>query len=119
MKDGQTAALVRRIEQEQREGASGRRGYSVALRRDILAHVATETVRGRPRADVARELGISVVSVDRWKAKGESAPFRELEVVADAMVTATSGGAVVRLPDGTVVEGLSVAEVVALLRGLR
>jgi len=126
--DKREAMLVRRIEAEQRRGATGRRGYSPRLRQAVLEHVASCVRAGDGAKTVARRLGLRPETIGRWQ-RWENAERRSslhaITVVDDGAAPLTTvelvstGGISLRTPCGVVVEGLSATELVTVLRGLR
>ena len=95
-------------------GGVGRR-YPLALRRLAVA-VARER-SDEPLARLAGELGISVVSLQRWLEQSEPVQFRPVEISFES----ANGGAeeaVLVTPQGYRVEGLGVESLATLLRAL-
>ncbi len=128
MSDKREAMLVRRIEAEQRRGATGRRGYSPKLRQAVLEHVAWCVRAGDGTKTVARRLGLRPETIGRWQRWENGEPTSSLHaitVVEDGRVPLTTvelvgtGGISLRAPCGVVVEGLTAGELVTVLRGLR
>jgi transposase-like protein len=122
------AMLVRRIEAEQRRGATGRRGYSLKLRQLVLEHVASSARSGDGTTRVARRLGLRPETIGRWQRWEEgktTSTFHAITVVEDASpqpVAVELGrtvGISLRTPCGVVVGGLSANDLVTILRGLR
>lgn len=109
-------ARIRRFRQEalqQGVGTVGKR-YSAALRR--LAVAVVEEHRDEPLSRIARQLGVSVVSLQRWVEQAQPARFRPVQVRLDAEPEAPAAGAVVLItPRGYRVEGLDAAGLAALL----
>lgn len=95
-------------------GGVGRR-YPPELQR-LAVSVARER-SGEPLAHLAGELGISVVSLQRWLEQSEPVQFRPVEISFEAPSTGAAGPVLVT-PQGYRVEGLGVESLAALLRAL-
>lgn len=95
-------------------GGVGRR-YPAELRAVAVA-VAQER-SGEPLARVASDLGVSVVSLQRWLEQGEPAVFRPVEI-EPGPATVPAGGLALITPRGYRVEGLEAGVLVSLLRVL-
>lgn len=126
MSDKREAMLVRRIEAEQRRGATGRRGYSPRLRQAVLEHVASCARAGDGTKTVARRLGLRPETIGRWQRWENSEPASSLHAItvvedkpAPPVELVGSAGISLRIPCGVVVEGLSATDLVIVLRGLR
>jgi len=109
-------ARIKRFRQEafqQGAGAVGRR-YSAELRR--LAVALVEEHREEPLSRIARALGVSSVSLQRWVEQAQPARFRPVQVRLDAEPEApAAGGLVLITPRGYRVEGLDATSLVSLL----
>lgn len=126
----ETAAKLKEELEARRElGTRGR--FTDALRQRVLEYLRARQQQGGTQEEVARELGMSSWTLSRWSGQarraetGEaaSAPgaqrpaaFRAVEVKSAA--TGRTGALVLHAPGGVKVEGLGLADVVALLRGL-
>jgi hypothetical protein len=126
--DKREAVLVRRIEAEQRRGATGRRGYSPKLRQAVLEHVASCVRAGDRRKTVARRLGLRPETIGRWQCWENSEPTNSLHAITlvedepaplATVEFVSPAGISLRTPCGVLVEGLSANELVTVLRGLR
>ena len=112
-------ARVKRFRAEavqQRLGGVGSR-YPLDLRH-LAVSVARER-QGEPVSRVAAELGVSVVSLQRWIEQSEPAQFRPVEVRAE--LAGQSGdltGPILITPHGYRIEGLGIESLAALLRVL-
>jgi transposase-like protein len=109
----------------ERRGAQGRRVMPAARREQLVAEYRTS---GLTMAAFARREGIKYATFAGWMAKAQStAPvkpsirFAEMRLPLGPIATGTSNdySVEVRLPDGAMVRGRVVAEVVALVRALR
>jgi transposase-like protein len=109
-------ARIKRFRQEasqQGAFAVGRR-YSAELRR--LAVAVVEEHRDVPLSRIAGELGVSIVSLQRWVEQEQPASFRPVQVRLEADSEAPATGALVLItPRGYRVEGLDIASLTALL----
>jgi hypothetical protein len=112
-------ARIKRFRQEasqQGAGAVGKR-YSTALRQ--LAVAVVEEHSDTPLSQIARQLGVSSVSLQRWVEQEQPARFRPVQVRFDAEPeVASPGGLVLITPRGYRVEGLNAASLAALLSRL-
>ena len=90
--------------------------YAPGLRAAVVEHARAERRRGRSLSAFAAELGIREATVHRWLRSDVDAPLalRPIEVVHEAPTQAL----VVVSPGGVRVEGLSLADAVALVRAL-
>lgn len=112
-------ARVKRFRAEVRQQGVGGVGsrYPLELRR-LAVSLARER-RSEPLSRVAAELGISVVSLQRWLDQEEPAQFRPVEIQAEpAGGTENPAGPVLITPRGYRIEGLGVESLAALLRVL-
>jgi hypothetical protein len=112
-------ARVKRFRAEalrQGVGGVGSR-YPLGLR-GLAVSVARER-RSEPLSRVAAELGVSLVSLQRWLEQSEPAQFRPVEVQAEpAERSEDQAGPVLITPRGYRIEGLGVESLAALLRVL-
>ena len=113
-------ARVKRFQQEaaqQGAGGTGKR-YSAALRR--LAVAVAQERSEEPLSRIARELGVSSISLQRWIEREEPARFRPVEVLP-AEEPGLSGRApslTLITPRGYRVEGLDASSLATLLGAL-
>lgn len=98
--------------------ARGRRSYPLALRREVMASLATS---GMTRKDFAAKVGLPGPNLSNWrkfapKARPKRVPerFRALAVEPEGSPEMLS----LRAPGGVVVEGLTVATAVELIAAL-
>jgi len=98
-------------------GPAGRRGFPEGIRRRAAEWARAQRAAGEPLLALARRLGVSHETLRRWLRKGEVG-FRPVSMSEAAARAPASRGAVIRLAGGVVVEGLSVEEVVVVLRAL-
>jgi hypothetical protein len=119
--DETSAAIRRRIRQQ--VGALGPRGATSrvpdAIRTVIVQYARRRQAAGAGWPTIARDVGFSVGAITSW-ARAETAPprLRPVAVRAAAIVALPAAGLVVVLPSGVRIEGLQVADVLALLAQL-
>jgi hypothetical protein len=95
----------------------GRR-IPAALRARVITWTAARRTRGAGWRELARELGVPAGTLTRWLAPGPAqAPQVALRPVAVLDAPARSPLTVVA-PSGLRVEGVTLADVIAILRGL-
>jgi hypothetical protein len=104
-----------------RGGGRGKR-FDPELRRRIVAFAEQRRREGASWKTIATELGACFETVRRWCGGGALVPARQLrrvEVVADPVVDSRSRAAIaVVTPNGLRIEGVAIADVVALIRAL-
>jgi hypothetical protein len=108
----------------ERLATAGRKGagkpFPDDLRRAVVDYAARKLKAGCTVESVARELGISAMSVARWTQRFEKAPeaglMRRVEVLAETAVP--SSGLVVHTPSGLRIEGLDLGRLVQLVRAV-
>ena len=93
-------------------GGRGRR-YATALRARAIGFAEQRRAEGRSWSEVAAEVGLRVETVRRWCVE-RGPQMRAVEVVAER----AEHGVTLVTAAGLRVEGLSVEEVVAVLRAL-
>lgn len=79
-------------------------------------HVTGRRAAGATWTSMATELGVSATTVASWARPAPSSSLREAAIVAD---TPRESRIVLVAADGVRVEGLSVPDIIAVLRGLR
>lgn len=117
--DQQLEALRRRIKKTSRN-ARGRRRYDEQLRIEIMEYVLRRESDGCCQAEVARELGLTQRTVWGWAQRtqqGQQGLIKPVEIVVDERGP-SSGGRTLVLPGGSKIEGLSLDDVLALVRAL-
>lgn len=128
MSEKREAALVRRIEAERRRGAAGRRGYTPELRRAVMRHVESCCAAGGSASAVADRLGLQPQTLSRWRHWEDAEREGSLHAITveEAEPAAVTAVEVVGVPGislrtlcGIVVDGLTVSDLVTVLRGLR
>jgi transposase len=98
--------------------------FPADLRRAVVAFADGALADGESTATVARELGVSAISIHRWKKRvGDSSPpvgLCRVEVVAADRCPSPEvlASLVVHTPAGLRVEGLTVQSLVALVRAV-
>lgn len=95
-------------------GKHKRRRYPAELRRRITDHVREQRAAGVPLNEIARAIGISSTLLHRWELR-RSQKFRRVEL-APAPPRAPRWS--VHAPRGVRVEGLSLDDLVEVLRRL-
>lgn len=109
---------VKRFREEASRQGVGRVGRRYPAPMRALA-VALARERSRePLGRVAADLGVSVLSLQRWIEQGEPARFRPVEVEPESVARLRSGGLVLITPRGYRVEGLETETLSSLLRVL-
>ena len=113
MVDRELRDLQRAIAAWRRRG--GRR-YPAALRTRVAAWVARRRGEGAWWCDVARPLGIPAATLARWAEPTADGPLALRPV--DVIDAPPDGAVTVVLPGGVRLEGVAVADVIAILRAL-
>jgi DNA-binding transcriptional regulator YiaG len=120
--------LKAELEARKELGTRGR--FTEALRRQVLEYLRARQAGGGTQEEVARELGMSSWTLSRWSGRARRAEAEEASraraqgarafsaVEVRSEVGVSTGALVVHGPGGVRVEGLGVAQVAALLRGL-
>jgi hypothetical protein len=113
MVDRELRELQRAIAAVQRRR---RRRYPAKLRARISAWVATRRAKGAWWCDVARPLGVSAPTLKRW---AEAAPTTPIALRPVDVIDLPPAGTVTLVsPTGLRIEGVAVADAIAILRGL-
>lgn len=123
-REEQTAALRAQLATAERSGAG--KPYPDRLRRQVAQYARAALSEGEAIEGVARDLGISAMSIKRWlvrigRGDGGSAELRRVEIVPDRREAGTALAAaplVVHGPGGLRIEGLTVPGLVQLMRAL-
>lgn len=114
MTDPELRALRRKLDSIPR--GRGRR-IPVELRTQVMAWVAKQRKRGDSWSDLVRQTGVSLLTLQRWSSRPapRAVMLRRVEVAeaapAERTVTLVS-------PTGIRIEGITIAEAIAILRGL-
>jgi transposase len=100
------------------ERAGAGRPYPEALRVAAVEYRREREREGAALRDVAAELGVSAVSLERWSRRRpeREASFRAIELVGEPVRRGSQG--VVHGPRGLRIEGLTVAEIAELVERL-
>jgi len=115
---------ARRFRERAREENQGRKGtgirYSPELRSSAVAYARDESSRGVPRVAVARALGVPDHTLSIWLRSTPRAGFRRVEMTEARGGTSAVPARVLVFTtrQGDRVEGLDVADLAVLLRGL-
>jgi hypothetical protein len=119
MLDPEAAILRHALRTADRPGVG--RAYPKTLRQRVVTYARRAQAAGRPRADVADALGLSLATLARWaQPAAPAAPaFRPVVVAPEPAQADASCGVAVVLPGGVRVEGLSVEQAAELCRRLR
>ena len=129
-----TVSGFRREAEKLRAGRSrGSARYPARLKAFALRYAEAQRAKGRPRAQVAKDLGLCDVTLYGWQKERDAVPGRLAPVtVADApepavpvvegeaptVLPPATGEVSVTTPDGYRVDGLTPESAVALLRAL-
>ena len=114
--DHQLKALKRRIGRTECD-ARGHRRFDEQLRLEIVEYVLRREDDGCSLSEAARDLGITQRTVWGWVRRARQDVLRPVEVVDEEPVEMSGGRALV-LPGGSRIEGLSIEDVLALVRAL-
>jgi transposase-like protein len=99
-------------------GGPGTR-YPAGLRSAIARHARQGLSRGTSVAAIGQELGVSTITLSRWRQAAEPGSVRPVEVVVPASAGRPSaGGLVVTTAAGVRIEGLELPALFELLRVL-
>lgn len=119
MKQNEVEALRREV---RKHGKRRGKRYPAGLKVRLVTHALRRRADGVPLAMIGEELGLAYETVRRWCMDAEpgSAPVKSRSAVVpvEVVVERRSSLAVVS-PSGFRLEGLDVAEAVAVLRALR
>jgi len=113
MMDRELQDLRRRLDTIPR--GRGRR-IPVALRERVVAWLTVRRVRGDWWCELARELGIPASTLKRWttpRAEG-TRPLRPVQVIEEPPCRTMT----IVSPSGLRIEGVTIADVIEILRGL-
>jgi transposase-like protein len=93
----------------------GRR-FPAVLRERIVAWTAARRRRGDWWCELARELGVPANTLKRWSTPRaeEARPLRPVQVVEEPPCRTVT----IVAPSGLRIEGVTIADVIAILRGL-
>lgn len=114
MQDREGRELRRRVARLKRD----RRGFrfSSALRAEITAWVAKQRERGAWWRELSSEIGVREETLKRW---ATSRPTATLSLVPVEVIDAPPAGTVTLVsPTGLRIEGVAIADAIAILRGL-
>ena len=112
----QLEALRRKIGRTQRD-ARGHRRYDERLRVEIVEYVLRREDDGCSLSEAARELDLTQRTVWGWVRRARQDVMRPVELVDDQPMDPSDGRTLV-LPGGSRIEGLSIDDVLALVRAL-
>lgn len=115
MQDREARELRRRVARLKRDRPGFR--FSSALRAEIIAWVTEQRGRGAWWCDLSRAIGVPEETLKRWAAPRASARAAMLPV---EVIDAPPAGTVTLVsPTGLRIEGVAIADAIALLRGLQ
>ncbi len=95
-----------------------------ALRREVVAYVRERIAAGAWRSGIARELGVSMGTIDRWLSQpvdvspARVAPKLRGVRVAESRAQSEQAALVMTTASGVRIDGLAVEDIVTILRGL-
>jgi transposase-like protein len=92
----------------------GRRRYGRDLRERVIDLATRWRADGHAVAALARELGVRDSMLAEWLRSAGARRVRRVEVVDEP--SSPAGRLIIRLPNGAVIEGLSLEDVASLLR---
>jgi hypothetical protein len=114
MEDREGRELRRRVARLKRERPGFR--FSRALRAEITAWVVEQRGRGAWWCDLSRTIGVPARTLKRWSAASSTASAAMLPV---EVIDAPPPGTVTLVsPTGLRIEGVAIADAIAILRGL-
>ena len=118
------AHAIRSAVERHRSGRSGRGlRYPRVLQEQAVSYARAARGRGASAWAISRELGIGVGALQRWLGRADRAErpaLRRVEVTAEEISRESSSGSgpVLVLASGVRVEGLSLEQLVVLVRAL-
>ncbi len=114
MRDQNLEALKSAVSKDR---SSGRGKFSDELRVRLIAYAESARGQGQAVERIGRDLGISSKTIHSWLGAHKSSALRRVEVIAERP-TPRGGSLSMRGPAGTMVDGLSVDDVVKIWRQL-
>lgn len=113
----ETTALKRELAKH--EKGRGKR-YPAELKARIVAHAEARRSAGESYAKIADELGLAFETIRRWciARTARPTPARSAALVPVEVIAAPRAAVAIVSPNGFRLEGLDVAEAVAVLRAL-
>jgi hypothetical protein len=114
MQDREGRELRRRVARLKRDRPGFR--FSAALRAEITAWVAKHRERGQWWRELSSAIGVPEQTLKRW---AEPRPMAPASLVAVEVIDAPPPGTVTLVsPTGLRIEGVAIADAIAILRGL-
>ena len=110
--------LQGRLRAVHRGRAGGRQRYPADLRAEIVTVTRAGRGAGRSVRSLARDLGVSAPTLTRWLRRPRRGPLRQVMLAPSAMAAEGAPAPVLVTPHGARVEGLDLAGLVTVLRGL-
>ena len=93
--------------------------YSDELKSLAVEHVRDRRQSGSTWAEIAKELGVSALSLGRWLEARPRAHFHPVEVIPDSEPARVVGSLAAVTPGGLRIEGLAWSQVLDLARVFR
>ncbi len=123
-REEQAMALRGQLARADRSGAG--KPFPERLRREVVEYTRAAVAEGKSLEGVAKELGVSAMSIKRWLIRmggrdSSGAELRRVEIVADGRdvgIVVTAMPLVVHAPSGLRIEGLTLPGLAELLRAL-
>jgi len=114
MQDRETRGLRRRVARLKRERSGF--SFSAALRAEITAWTTTRRERGAWWSELSRAIGVPAATLKRWAAPSSTTstvmlPVEVIDAPPIGTVTLVS-------PTGLRIEGVAIADAIAILQGL-
>jgi transposase-like protein len=116
--DRRIAELRSHVEEQRAKGAPTRTRYSREFRRRVLVLVREQQAEGLSIRGVVRAIGLKEKTVQRWLQAGPQKVGLRQVVVAAEPIASNGVGRLVVFAGPLRIEGLDVAELAQLVRGL-
>ncbi len=114
--DTELRALRKKIAKTE-PNARGRRRYSEEVRTEIVEHTLKREESGSSQAEIAQDLGLSHRTLWGWLRRQQMSVVRPVELIDDHTEREPLAGArALVFPNGSRIEGLSLDDVVTLVR---
>jgi hypothetical protein len=110
-----TSNELRRMLDAARGKTPAQNRYSEKLRQEVVRHVRERREQGEWWRSITKDLGISDKTLQKWLGCHKPA-VRAVQITEYGAAAAPPSGAVVTLPGGIRVEGLTVADIALLAR---
>jgi hypothetical protein len=116
MQDREAQELRRRVARLKRERPGFR--FSAALREKVTAWVLAQRERGVWWCDLERAIDVPAKTLKRWATPQITAPAGLVMRPVDVIDAPPTGTVTLVAPTGLRIEGVAVADAIAILRGL-